>query len=129
MDILITLWTTIEPYWHFVRDVLILLGLLFGIIFSIIGGIGFLRLPDAYTRLHVTGKVSVFALFFFLIASGFAIEGGFFRSFILLVLMIIGAPSVSHSIASAAYKAGIALYKPARDDLAAKIERGSGEDV
>jgi multicomponent Na+:H+ antiporter subunit G len=103
--------------------------LILGSVLSFIGVIGFLRLPDVYTRLHATGKVSVFGLVFLLIAAIILTPLGLLKGLLLIFFVLISAPSISHSIASAAYKTGLPLQISARDDLKSKLERGSGKDV
>lgn len=100
-----------------------------GTLLSFIGVIGFLRLPDVYTRLHATGKVSVFGLVFLLIAAIILTPLSLGKGLLLIFFVLISAPSISHSIASAAYKAGLPLANAARDDLKEKLPRGSGRNV
>ncbi len=40
-----------------------------GTAFSVIGIVGFHRMPDVYTRMHATGKVSTFGVVLLLIAA------------------------------------------------------------
>ncbi len=104
--------------------------LVLGSLFSLIGVIGFLRMPDVYTRLHATGKVSVFGLIFLLIAAIILLKSLMvWKGLLLIFFVILGSPSVAHSIASAAYKAGIPMANPSRDDLKPKLSRGSGTDI
>lgn len=103
--------------------------LLIGLALSIIGVLGFWRFPNVYTRLHATGKVSVFGLVSLLIAAAIATPlniGG--KAILLIFFVLLGAPAVSHAIASAAYKAGLPIGGK-RDDLKGKLERGSGRGV
>lgn len=112
-----------------VLSVIATLALILGTFLSAVGVIGFIRLPDVYTRLHATGKVSVFGLVFLLIAAGILIPGIAWKAVLLIFFVMLGSPAVSHSIASAAYKAGLPMIKPMRDDLKSKLERGSGKDI
>lgn len=99
--------------------------LITGTLLSLIGVIGFLRLPDVYTRLHATGKVSVFGLVFLLVAAIILTPLGIWKGLLLIFFVLMSAPSISHSIASAAYKSGLPLANAARDDLKRKFERHS----
>ncbi len=103
--------------------------LITGTLFSIIGIVGFLRLPDVYTRLHASGKVSVFGVVFLLIAAIILTPLGLWKGLLLIFFVLMAAPSVSHSIASAAYKAGLPMKDAVRDDLKGKLERGRGRMV
>lgn len=46
-----------------------ILAVVIGTFFSIVGVVGYVRLPDVYTRLHATGKVGVFGVVLLLIAA------------------------------------------------------------
>lgn len=103
--------------------------LVLGTFLSLVGLIGFIRLPDVYTRLHATGKVSVFGLVFLLIAASILTPLTVWKGILLIFFVLLASPAVSHSIASAAYKAGVPLADAKRDDLKSKLSRGKGKDV
>lgn len=100
--------------------------LVLGTLLSLIGVIGFLRLPDVYTRLHATGKVSVFGLVFLLIAADILTPLATWKSLLLMFFVLMAAPSVSHAIASAAYRSGVPLTGK-HDELRSKMERSSSK--
>ena len=50
-------------------QLLALFAVIVGTIFSMLGVLGYLRLPDVYTRLHATGKVGVFGAVLLLLAA------------------------------------------------------------
>ncbi len=112
-----------------VQQVVAMILLVLGTFLSLVGVIGFIRLPDVYTRLHATGKVSVFGLVFLLIAASILTPLTAWKGILLIFFVLLASPAVSHSIASAAYKSGVPLADPKRDDLKSKLERGSGKDV
>lgn len=88
-----------------------------GTAFSIIGVLGYIRLPDVYARLHATGKVGVFGVVFLLAAAVAVTPLSFGRGLILIALLLIAGPATSHALSSAAYRMGIPLHQPRRDDL------------
>lgn len=102
--------------------------LAFGTLMSIIGVIGFLRMPDVYTRLHATGKVSVFGLVFLLIAAAILTPLDMWKALLLIFFVLMAAPSISHSIASAAYRSGIPMAGK-QDDLADKMDGRSKKNL
>lgn len=102
---------------------LALLFLILGTALSLIGVIGFIRLPDVYTRLHATGKVSVFGLVFLLLAADILTPLATWKALLLIFFVLAASPAVSHAISSAAYRAGIPMLGQ-RDDLRGKLERG-----
>lgn len=101
-----------------------LLFLVTGTAVSFIGVIGFLRMPDVYTRLHATGKVSVFGLVFLLLAADILTPLATWKALLLIFFVLLAAPSISHSIASAAYRIGIPVNGK-RDDLAPHIQQSA----
>lgn len=110
-----------------IAQLVALFSLVIGTLFSIVGIIGFLRLPDVYTRLHASGKVSVFGVVFLLIAAIILTPLGVWKGLLLIFFVLLAAPSVSHSIASAAYKTGIPLCETGCDDLKGKMPVGKSE--
>lgn len=90
-------------------DILSWVLLLGGGAFVIIGGIGLLRLPDFYTRLHAAGMTDTLGAG--LIILGMMVEGGL--SLVTVKLVLLGAlifltsPTATHAIANAAFTAGL----------------------
>ena len=105
-----------------------ILAVIAGTAFSMLGVLGFIRMPDVYTRLHATGKVSVFAVVLLLLATVALTPLEFGKGLVLIVLLVIGGPVTSHAIGSAAHRIGIPMKRAIRDDLAA-VERMPPEDV
>jgi len=103
--------------------VIVILAVLIGTAFSVIGVIGFIRLPDVYTRLHATGKVSVFGVVLLLLAGLFWTPVSPGKDIVLIGLLLLAAPVASHAIASAAYRLGIPPQQLMRNDLAEVVEK------
>ena len=100
-----------------IRTALAIVAVVVGTAFSLVGLIGFIRLPDVYTRLHATGKVSVFGVVFLLVAATLITPVGAGRAAVLILLLVIGAPTASHALASAAWRARIKPARTIRNDL------------
>jgi len=111
-----------------VLNIIAMVFMVIGTLFSIIGIIGYIRMPDVYTRLHATGKVSVFGIVFLLIAAIVLTPLKLWKGLLLIFFVLLASPSVTHSIASAAYRMGLPLAHLARDDLRGKMEQGDGKD-
>ncbi len=94
---------TIETIRYFLAIVVILVGTFF----SLAGLVGYIRLPDVYTRLHAVGKVSVFGVTFLLVAALLNTPLGIGKALILVLFLVFAGPAASHAIASAAYRVGI----------------------
>lgn len=98
-------------------ETIAILVVILGTFFSVTGVLGYFRLPDVYTRLHATGKVGVFGVVFLLVGAMAATPVIWGKALILIVLLIIAGPVVSHALGSAAYRVGIPLKQSVRDDL------------
>jgi len=116
-------------------DIIIYVFLGIGIFFNLLAGIGLLRFPDVYTRLHAGTKCTTFGSIF-LIGSVIIIglkmwwekdaNGSVLaiHSAIALIAILLTNPAGAHAIARAAHRSGV---KPARavvDDLEGKHEGG-----
>jgi multicomponent Na+:H+ antiporter subunit G len=87
----------------------VLLGM--GIFFLIVGAVGFIRLPDVFCRLHVTGVLDTLGAPLIMVAT--AVHLGLHLSSLKLVLatlfLTLTSPLVGHLLARAALEAG---HKP-----------------
>ena len=110
-----------------ILHVLAFIFIVLGTLLSVIGVIGFIRMPDVYTRLHATGKVSVFGLVFLLLAADILTPLATWKALLLIFFVLAASPTVSHAISSAAYRAGIPIVGK-RDDLKGKMEVGNEKD-
>ena len=90
-------------------DVLVWALVLGGSVFVIIGGIGLLRLPDFYTRIHAAGITDTMGTWLILI--GLILYEGFTlvtaKLVMLLFFMLATGPLASHALAKAAYYRGL----------------------
>jgi multicomponent Na+:H+ antiporter subunit G len=102
----------------FILQFIALVAVITGTLFSILGVVGLIRLPDVYTRLHATGKVGLFGVVLLLIGDVVLTPLGLSKGLVLIVLLMIGGPAVAHVLASAAYRSGIPMNPSMRDDLA-----------
>ena len=93
--------------------------LLAGSALLLITGLGLLRLPDLYTRIHAGGMADTLATF--LIFVGLALQSGFSLVSVKLLLVIIfiffTSPTASYALAQASFVAGL---KPKLDGFGAK---------
>lgn len=90
-------------------DVLSWVSLTAGGLFCIIGGIGMLRMPDFYTRLHAASVIETLGAG--LILLGLMLQAGFTLVFAKLVmlglLLLLTSPSATHALAKAALARGL----------------------
>ena len=95
-----------------VLDILSWVCLITGSVFCIIGGLGLLRLPDFYSRMHGAGITDTLGVGLVLI--GLMFQGGgplvTIKLVMILIIALIASPTSTHALAKAAYKSGL---KPA----------------
>ena len=109
-------------------EILIYILLAIGVIFNILGGIGLLRFPDVYTRLHAGTKCTTFGSIF--ITGSVIILGlktwyfGDINGSILaihtagaLIAILFTNPTGAHAIARAAHKSGVKPINAVVDSL------------
>jgi multicomponent Na+:H+ antiporter subunit G len=94
------------------------LAVLGGTMFSMLGVLGYVRLPDVYTRLHAVGKVGVFGTVLLLLGAVVWTPLGLGKSLVLIALLLLAGPVTAHALGSAAYRVGIPLRQAIRNDLA-----------
>jgi multicomponent Na+:H+ antiporter subunit G len=100
----------------FTLQLLALIAIVVGTLFSLIGVIGLIRLPDVYTRLHATGKVGVYGAVLLLIAAALWTPLSWGKALLLITLLMVNGPVSAHAISSAAYRIGLPMRDPAHDD-------------
>jgi len=103
-------------------ELIAIAAILLGTLFSIVGAMGAWRLPDVYTRLHATGKVGVFGVALLLIAAIFVTPLGWAKGSLLIVLLMIAGPVITHALASAAHRLRIPIAGGGRNDLDNEVE-------
>jgi multicomponent Na+:H+ antiporter subunit G len=83
--------------------------LLAGSVFSMIGGLGLIRLPDVYARMHGAGITDTMGAG--LILAGLMVQGGFSQVTVKLILILIfllyTSPASTYALANAAFHRGL----------------------
>ena len=105
-------------------QVMAILAVLAGTAFSVLGVLGYVRLPDVYTRLHAVGKVGIFGTVLLLLGAVAWTPLGLGKGLVLITLLLLAGPVTAHALASAAYRVGIPQNKTFRDDLSQAVEQG-----
>jgi multicomponent Na+:H+ antiporter subunit G len=96
-----------------------------GVIFSALGVLGLIRFPDVYCRLHASGKVATMGLCGLLVGAVFLMPTLAAKAIALAIFMVISSPVSTHAIAMAAYRLGVPMRNPVRDDLAGHLHESS----
>jgi len=80
-----------------------------GSLFVLTGGIGLLRLPDFYTRIHAAGITDTMGAWLILIglmfSSGWSLVTA--KLVMLLIFLVMTSPLASHALAKAAFMRGL----------------------
>jgi multicomponent Na+:H+ antiporter subunit G len=111
-----------------ILDIIVYIFLAIGVFFNLLGGIGLLRFPDVYTRLHAGTKCTTFGSIFIcvsviLLGLKFWYFGSTDGSVLAihtagaLIAILITNPTGAHAIARAAHRSGVKPYKAVVDDL------------
>lgn len=103
-------------------QIIVLITVVAGTFFSVVGVLGYIRLPDVYTRLQATGKVGIFGVVLLLNAAVISLGLGLGKGILLILLLLLTGPVTSHALASAAYRIGLPFKQAVRNDL----EMGGG---
>ena len=80
-----------------------------GVVFSVVGGIGLIRMPDLFTRMHAAGLIDTLGLG--LIAIGLMLQAGWtivtVKLVLLLAFVFFTGPTGTHALAKAALHGGV----------------------
>ena len=83
--------------------------LLTGGVFGVIGGIGVVRLPDFYARLHASSVTDTMAAYLILLGlmlqAGFTLAAG--KLALILFFLFFTGPTAAHALANTAYHDGL----------------------
>jgi multicomponent Na+:H+ antiporter subunit G len=83
--------------------------LLAGGVFALIGGVGLVRFPDFYTRLHAGGITDTLTAL--LIVGGLVLQSGFslltIKLLLILLFLLFTTPTATHALARAAIADGL----------------------
>ena len=90
-------------------DILSWAFLVAGSIFLVIGGIGMIRFPDLYARMHAVGIIDTLGAALLLI--GLAFQAGLtlvtLKLFLILLFLLFTGPTATYALANAAYRGGL----------------------
>jgi multicomponent Na+:H+ antiporter subunit G len=99
-----------------VREALTIVLCVIGLVFTLSGAVGILRMPDVYCRIQCSSKTITMGalpvLLGLVVGEGpFTAYGG--RVLVVTVLLLIVNPAASHALARAAYKTGVPMWSGA----------------
>ena len=89
-----------------------------GVAFSIVGGIGLMRLPDLFTRMHGAGMIDTLGAG--LILGGLMLQGGLtlvtVKLIVIVAFLFFTSPTSTHALAKAALHGGVKPQLDHRED-------------
>jgi multicomponent Na+:H+ antiporter subunit G len=96
-----------------------------GTLLTVLAGVGVLRLPDVFGRMHAATKSSSLGLALVLLAAAVRVRGGADTAKLVLVIafQFLTAPVAAHLVGRAAHRAGQALDHVTAVDELTEIER------
>ena len=96
-------------------DLLSWIALAVGGLFLVVGGVGVMRLPDFYSRLHASGVIDTLGAGLILLGLLLQTEsfGVAIRLILIAVLLMVAVPTATHALAKSALKGGL---EPELDD-------------
>jgi len=92
-----------------VAEILVWLFIGAGSLFLIVGGVGILRLPDFYSRIHPAGITDTMGAWLVLVGLMFASDSWFVtvKLVMLLLFLAVTSPLSGHALAKAAFLRGL----------------------
>jgi multicomponent Na+:H+ antiporter subunit G len=110
-----------------VADVLTWVFLTAGALFTLVGGIGVLRMPDMFARLHASGVSDMLGAGFVIV--GLMFQAGFSLALVKLLLLLgffmITSPTAAHVLAKCALHTGV---RPLVGDSASSLAPAPKEE-
>ena len=93
--------------------------LLAGAALSFLSGVGLLRLPDVFARMHAATKPATLGLVFLAIGAAFTVGSlaEWLTMALVVALQFLTAPAGAHLVGRVAARAGVASEQLVRDDL------------
>lgn len=99
-------------------QVLAFILLMAGSLLGVVGGIGILRFPDYYTRVHAAGITDTLCSGLFLggLALHFGLTLASAKLALIFAFMLFTCPTATHALTRAARHGGLEHWRPARAD-------------
>lgn len=89
----------------------------------LLAGIGVVRFPDVYARMHAATKATTIGIALIGIAAAISLDGARAQITITIAFIFITAPTAAHLVGRAAHRAeGIDVDLDLRDDLATALD-------
>jgi multicomponent Na+:H+ antiporter subunit G len=93
--------------------------LVVGAIFTLLAGVGVLRFPDLYSRMHAATKATAFGFALIAVGADIRLEEGRTKLLLAIALVLLTSPAGAHMVGRLSYRApGVDLRIDEHDELA-----------
>lgn len=100
-------------------DVVVGFLLLAGAVFVALAGIGVVRFPDLYSRMHAATKATALGFALVAVAAALRLEDGRFKLLLAVALILLTSPVAAHLVGRSSYRApNVPVRIDAHDALA-----------
>ncbi len=99
------------------NEIIGLLAILIGCFFYFVGVLGFARFGDVYLRIQSASIASTLGIAGLLVGAAFLTPSSAPLVIAWAAFMLMTSPVASHAIAAAAYRSGVKMKDPVRNDL------------
>ena len=94
-----------------------------GAVFVLLAGLGVLRFPDVYARMHAATKASALGMALVGLGAAVALDDGRSKALVAVTFIFVTAPSAAHFVGRAAYRGeDLEIELATRDDLADLVD-------
>jgi multicomponent Na+:H+ antiporter subunit G len=109
-----------------VRDIIVGVLAIGGAGLMVLAGLGVLRLPDVYARMHAATKAPTLGLLLVAVSAAVAIDGGWPKLALATAFVFVTAPIASHLMGRAGYRAEhVEMRLEGPDELAGALDDDS----
>jgi multicomponent Na+:H+ antiporter subunit G len=103
--------------------------LISGAVFILLAGVGTLRFPDLYSRMHAATKASAFGFALLAVGADIRLDAGRSKLLLAIALVLLTTPAAAHMVGRLSYRArGVELRIDEQDDLAEAADRTTEDD-
>jgi multicomponent Na+:H+ antiporter subunit G len=101
----------------------------FGLIFFLLSGIGIIRMPDTFTRIHAGTKATTLGAAMTFIGIGLIHPSWFFKLFLLALFFLLTNPISSSVLARSTYKSGYKYVNKSGIDMYKEVSEEQEKEV
>jgi multicomponent Na+:H+ antiporter subunit G len=100
-----------------VLEIIGLVAIAVGCFFYFVGVFGLIRMPDVYLRIQGAGKTSTLGIAGLSLGAAILSPESILQVIALGLFMVMSGPVIAHAIAASAFRSGVKMANPLRNDL------------